>query len=57
MKAMEITDGDFEREVLESALRVSALPTVLMFKDGNVVDGTVGVQPKAELRRRLEALL
>ena len=106
MQPIEITDENFEREVLESpvpvlvdfwapwcgpcrmlspvveelagefagiakvgklntdenpaaagALRISAIPTVLFFKGGEVADGTAGVQPKAELRRRLQALL
>lgn len=40
-----------------SALRISAIPTVLFFKDGGLADGVAGVQSKAELRRRIEALL
>jgi thioredoxin 1 len=40
-----------------AALRVSALPTLLFFKGGELVDGTMGARPKAELRRRLERLL
>ena len=46
-----------ENSAAAGALRITALPTVILFKDGRPVDGLLGVQPKAELRRRLEALL
>jgi thioredoxin len=35
---------------------VQAIPTLLFFKDGEVVDTMVGAPPKAELTRRLAAL-
>jgi thioredoxin 1 len=35
---------------------VQAIPTLLLFKDGQVVDTMVGAPPKAELQRRLAAL-
>ena len=37
--------------------KVSAIPTLLFFKGGKLADQVVGVQPKAEIKRRLEALL
>ncbi|MBI5240976.1 MAG: thioredoxin [Elusimicrobia bacterium] len=40
-----------------SALRIAAIPTVLFFKGGRLVDRAVGVSPRAELQRRIEALL
>ncbi len=46
-----------ENPAAAGALRVTALPTVILFKNGRPVDGVLGVHPKAELRRRLEALL
>ena len=33
------------------------IPTVLFFKDGQLVDKTVGAMPKGELVKRAEALL
>lgn len=35
---------------------VSSIPTLLVFKNGREVDRVVGVQPKAEIVRRLEQL-
>jgi thioredoxin len=35
---------------------VQAIPTLLFFKGGEVVDTVVGAPPKAELQRRLAAL-
>ena len=46
-----------ENPMIASALRVSAVPTVLFVKGGQVVDAVVGVQPKAALKARLDALL
>ncbi len=34
-------------------LNVGSIPTLLIFKNGQVVDRIVGVQPKAEILRRL----
>ena len=33
------------------------IPTLLVFKDGNPVDQLVGAHPKAEIKKRLEAVL
>lgn len=35
---------------------VSSIPTLLVFQNGREVDRVVGVQPKAEIARRLERL-
>jgi thioredoxin 1 len=34
---------------------VSSIPTLMIFKDGNVVERFVGVQPKARLQQALDA--
>jgi len=36
---------------------VQAIPTLIIFKDGQPVDRMVGVQPRDELTRRLQAQL
>jgi len=38
-------------------LRVSAIPTLVFVKGGKVVESLVGVQPKAAIKARLDALL
>ena len=40
-----------------SEYRISAIPTVLLFKGGKLVQELVGLQPKEELKRRLDELL
>lgn len=40
-----------------TAYRVSAIPTLLYFKGGRLVDQSVGVQSKAAIKARLDALL
>ena len=37
--------------------RISAIPTLLFFKSGKVADQLVGVHPKPEIKKRLDALL
>ena len=37
-----------------AAYGVHSIPTLMIFKDGNVVDRIVGVQTKAELERALD---
>lgn len=34
--------------------QVSSIPTLMMFKDGKVVDRAVGVMPKSELQRFID---
>ena len=36
---------------------VSSIPTLLMFKDGDVADRIVGLQPKGNITARIDALL
>ncbi len=40
-----------------SQYRVQAIPTLLYFKGGELVEQTVGVQPEKEIRQRLDNLL
>ena len=37
--------------------KISAIPTLLFFKGGKVVDQLVGVHPKPEIKKRLDAIL
>jgi thioredoxin 1 len=37
--------------------RVQAIPTLLFFKGGSMVEHMVGVQPEKEIRQRIENLL
>jgi thioredoxin len=45
-----------EQPTLAQRYGVQAIPTLLFFKDGQVVDTVVGALPKAELSRRLATL-
>lgn len=40
-----------------ATLRVSAIPTLVFVKDGRVVEQMVGVQSKASIKTRLDALI
>jgi thioredoxin len=46
-----------EEPTLAQRYGVQAIPTLLLFKDGQVVDTMVGAPPKAELTRRVLALV
>lgn len=46
-----------ENEQTPAAYRVSAIPTLLFFNGGELVERLVGVQSKADLKARLDALL
>jgi len=43
-----------EQQQLAMQFRVSAIPTVLLFKDGNPVDTSVGFRGKAEIEAMLK---
>jgi thioredoxin len=45
-----------EQPSLAQRYGIQAIPTLLLFKDGQVVDTMVGAPPKAELTRRLALL-
>jgi len=40
-----------------AAYRISAIPTILLFKGGKLVQELVGLQPKDELKRHLDELV
>jgi thioredoxin 1 len=46
-------DTDANRQV-SAKFGISAIPTVLLFKGGQVVNKFVGVQPKAEFKKQLD---
>jgi len=46
-----------ENQEVAATLRIAAIPTVLFFKKGKLVDRAVGVNPKDALRRQIEGLL
>ena len=46
-----------EQPTLAQRYGVQAIPTLLLFKDGQIVDTLVGAPPKAELTRRVTALV
>ena len=45
-----------EQPALATRFGIQSIPTLLFFKDGRVVDSVVGLVPKAEIVKRLEAL-
>lgn len=46
-----------ENPEVQTAYRVSAIPTLLFFKKGELVDRMVGVQSKAAIKAKLDSLL
>ena len=45
-----------ENPVIASRFRISSIPTLLILKNGQVVDRIVGAQPKQEIIRRLNSI-
>jgi thioredoxin len=46
-----------ENPITASRYSIRAIPTLLVFNGGALVDQIVGFRPKAELRKRLDSLL
>ena len=46
-----------ECEELAAEFGIRNIPTILFFKDGDVVDKIVGAQPKAKLEEKINTLL
>ena len=44
-----------EERTLGAMFQVMSIPTVLLFKDGQKVDEFVGVRPKSEIVKRIQA--
>jgi thioredoxin 1 len=47
---------DEERE-LATGYRVMSIPTLIIFKDGQIVDQTMGARPKSDLVKMIQAAL
>ena len=41
---------------LAARFQVRSIPTLLVFKDGRVVDQVIGAVPKAQIKKRLDAV-
>ncbi|MCG3160056.1 MAG: hypothetical protein JMDDDDMK_01088 [Acidobacteria bacterium] len=46
-----------ENQMVPNRFKVSSIPTLIVFRDGQEVDRMLGVQPKAEILRRLARLI
>lgn len=46
-----------ENPLTPGKLGIRGIPTLIFYQDGAEVDRVVGVQPKAQLQRRFEAIL
>ena len=46
-----------ENEEVAAEFGIRNIPTILFFKNGQVVDKIVGAQPKAKLEEKFQALL
>ena len=46
-----------EQQEIAAQYGIRNIPTILFFKDGEIVDKNVGVAPKADLAKKIDALL
>ncbi|EFI28356.1 hypothetical protein CC1G_13890 [Coprinopsis cinerea okayama7 len=53
---VKVDTDSTEGQALGRKYRVTALPTVLAFKNGEVADGFLGAQPEAKIKQFIESL-
>jgi thioredoxin 1 len=46
-----------ENQDLASRYNIRGIPTLMFFKDGNMVDQVVGAVPKAQLKTKIDSLM
>lgn len=46
-----------DNEELAAEFSIRNIPTILFFRDGQLIDKVVGAQPKAKIQEKFEALL
>lgn len=46
-----------EHPMTAAKYKISAIPSLLFFKNGQVVEQLIGVHPKSEIKKKLESLL
>lgn len=56
-KAKIVKVNTDDNPIEASKLRIAAIPTLAFFKNGKAVDQLVGVHPKSEIKKRIDALL
>jgi len=55
---VKIGKVDIQKQIeLAQEWKVSAIPTVIIFQDGKVVDSVIGLQPKAAYVEHVQSLL
>jgi thioredoxin 1 len=55
LKVFKLNTDD--NQEIASRYQIMGIPTLLFFKDGNVVDKVVGVVPKRQIKERVDAIL
>jgi len=46
-----------KERIMSAKYRIAAVPTLIIFKEGEIVNQVIGFQSEADLRRRIEALI
>jgi len=55
LKVFKLNTDD--NQEIASRYQIMGIPTLLFFKNGNVVDKVVGVVPKRQIKERVDAIL